>query len=119
MNGEGIVVWFILVSVKLEKTVKPENRETFIKESYLVIVMTMQEMLHKQEEKIIEEVSQLAKHIARTEFALMEFELFCTALPDKSIQKAEQSLKNYRKEKWKNTLSKSKSEEDALFSYDV
>ncbi len=76
-------------------------------------------LFEQREQQIMEEVSQLAREVARKEIALLEFEMFYGVMvPKASKEKAEKSLQKIKDEKWQEALKKAKgNEEDALFIY--
>jgi len=76
-------------------------------------------MFEDKEKQIIEQVSQLAREVARKEFALLEFELFYeTMIPVESKEYAEKALQNFRQERWKKALKDANNDEEkALFIY--
>ena len=78
-------------------------------------------IFEQREKQILEEVSRLAKEVARKELALLEFEMFYEVMvPKGSKEKAEKSLNKLRKEKWKKALEKANgNKEKAIFFYDA
>ncbi len=79
----------------------------------------IKQILDEKENQIIEEASEVAKEVARKEFALMKFELACSTIPEESWDKAEKGVQELRAEKWKKALEKAKgNEEKAMIIYE-
>ena len=76
-------------------------------------------LFEQREKQILEDVSQLAKEVARKELALLEFEMFYQVMvPKLSKEKAEKSVQKLRSEKWQEALKKAKgNEQEAIFFY--
>ena len=81
--------------------------------------LQLNHIFEQREKQILEDVSQLAREVARKELALLEFEMFYEVMvPKESKEKAEKSIKKFRDKKWQEALKKAKgNEEEAIFFY--
>ena len=83
-------------------------------------VQQFHKLFEQREKQILEDVSQLAKEVARKELALLEFEMFYQVMvPKASKEKAEKYIQQLRSEKWREALKRAKGKVEKAIFYAV